>query len=707
MGIAIGIDLGTTNSVACYYDGNNQPRVLLNANHEELTPSVVSYQAFDEDDDDAELVVGRPAVNGAKMYHQNTIYSIKRLMGRRFDDKNVQKWKKRINYTIAESQEPEPGLATVMMGGKQYLPEEISAMILSSIKKYSETALGEEVTHAVITIPAYFGEPERRATKEAGKKAGLVVKTLVAEPTAAALAFGNQLQPEEGRFILVFDLGGGTFDISIISQVDNDYNVMEIHGDKFLGGDDFDEEIVKMLLKHIQEKYEVDLSQDSRFHIVAKGEAEAAKKSLSSSDTVSIVVPEAAKANDKPINLKLKISRQEFERAIKPLVQRCKSLVYEAIEQQSLTPDLISDVLLVGGSTAVPLVYQTIESIFGKEKIRREVNPMHCVAMGAAILAHSMKGIECPECQTLCDESETTCHNCGASLAVAQSITDTIELTDITANHFGIEVFSEEKGNTFSVIIERGEVLPMSEPKWKNYYTTEQGQSHLSIPVYEGASNTNIEKNTKIGTIEYPLPEGLPKKHPVQVGLKLDRQSIVKVTIQVDGKDWGKDEELKRGDSAPHDSVTKLDDDLEDEDFITLTYYIQYTKSFLKDYEQILEPRQKERLEQAIEEAEDVLSDEKADKRNAVNKLYKILSRCGTASLIARAKYAANLTDEVTAYRLNQAAEELKIAAEDGNTIFVEELTDPLLSLVIQVERKYAEIKGIDSSTTGNLLREF
>ena len=246
---AIGIDLGTTNSVACYFDGTTS-RVLLNASHEELTPSVVGVQSFE--DEEAELLVGRPALSQAKLSPEDTISSIKRLIGRPFANEDVQRWKDKVAYRVTESKEPVAGLATVVMGGKEYLPQEISAMILKEIKRYSEVALGDQVTHAIITVPAYFGEPERAATRDAGKLAGLVVKTLLPEPTAAAIAFGAQGKTEEGTFVLVFDLGGGTFDISIISIVAADYNVMEISGDHFLGGDDFDMEIVNLILQERQ-----------------------------------------------------------------------------------------------------------------------------------------------------------------------------------------------------------------------------------------------------------------------------------------------------------------------------------------------------------------------------------------------------------------------------------------------------------------------
>ena len=716
MGKAIGIDLGTTNSVACYFDGH-QTRVLLNSHHEELTPSVVGYESFDEGD--GELRVGRDAVNQARLYPQDTIFSVKRLMGRRFADERVQRWRQKVSYPILETTEPDKGLAAVMMGRKQYLPEEVSALLLREIKRYSEAALGAEVSHAVITVPAYFGEPERAATRAAGLRAGLVVKSLLPEPTAAAIAFGHVPQGgDDGQVLLVYDLGGGTFDISIISLVESDYNVMRIGGDQFLGGDDFDAEIVAMILRHVRDKYSVDLSADGRFLVVAKAAAEAAKKSLSSPGTeyASIILPEAARAGGKDINVKMKVTRQEFEDAIRPRVEHSRKLVLETLADQGLTPELVSDVLLVGGSTAVPLVQRTLAEVFGESKIRRRVNPMHCVAVGAAILAQRMRGIACPRCEAVCDEALAACPRpeCGASLAAARAVLEGMEVSDITANNFGIQAVAGTDSLAFTVLVPKSERLPMQEPKRKTFYTTEDGQSHIRVPVYEGLGET-VTQNTYIGVIEYDLPRELPRGHPIHVEFRLDRQSIVNVTIEVEGLGHRREETLRRGAAPPPDpdEGPLIEDDGEEIDerqklLANLEVRVTWAGHFLKAYDRILTPPQKARLNQAVGEAQQVLDAEDVDTADrAWRNLEALMSTCGTAFVIEHARLTARAVDEDTAARLNQLADELQGYAEKGDVAAVNRLRDPLAGLIRQAHQKLDTIKDIgDEVSYGGLLSQ-
>ncbi len=720
MGKAIGIDLGTTNSVAAVSDGQTQ-RVLLNTQHEELTPSVVSCESFEEEGE-KEFFVGRTAVAQAKLNPKDTIYSIKRLMGRPLSNEHIQQWKDKVPFEIEESSEPVAGLATVVMGGESYLPEDISAMVLKEIKRYSETALGTDVTHAVVTVPAYFGEPERAATREAGKKAGLVVKTLLPEPTAAAIAFGTEARSEEGSFVLVFDLGGGTFDISILSIVGDDYNVMEVHGDHFLGGDDFDELLVEMILQHVREKDDIDLAGDRRFHILARAEAEAAKKSLSSlsTDATRINIPEAARVGDKVVNVRMKITRQKLERAISGHVEHCTKLVQEALENQSLTPELISDVLLVGGSTAVPLVYRSMEKLFGKKKVRRDVNPMHCVALGAGILAHRMRGIECPnaECRQICDESETHCSSCGESLAAARPEYDGIHVTEITTNQFGVQVVSGTDAYQFKPLVDKGLVLPLEEPGEETLYTADEGQERIRVPVYEGLGS-NVMQNTRIGVIDYELPFDLPKNHPVHIKLWLDRQAIATVTVEVDGFDFKKEQSLTRelteqpATEEFEEEEPLFDDDEEEEDeqqkqLAILEVYLERGRQFAVDYGKVLTPAQKRRLNQAIAGAEETLNNEAAEKAmNATMNLDRLMLRCGTASLIDQAHLAADSADQETATQLHHAADEVKRLAEGGEAGQVARASAPLASLIRQVHKRAKGIDKIDAATTyGGLLRD-
>jgi molecular chaperone DnaK (HSP70) len=718
MGKSIGIDLGTTNSVACYYDGRAY-QVLLNAYHEELTPSVVSDPGSTDNDEESEVTVGRRAVSQAKIYPSDTIFSIKRLMGRNFADESVQKWQRLVNYRIEESKEPVAGLASVMMGGKLYAPEAISALVLGEIKRYSETALGSEVTHAVVTVPAYFNEPQRAATREAGRRAGLVVKTLLPEPTAAVIAFGTRPKAGTGSIILVFDLGGGTFDISIIVLSGDDYNVLGIYGDRFLGGDDFDAAIVDMILNYVQRTYGVDLKSDPRFRVVAKTEAEMAKKALAAGELATIVIPEAARVDGKDIHVKLKVTRDEFERAIEPLFRRCKNLVIESLQDQGLTPDAIDDVLMVGGSTSVPMVRRVMGELFGEAKLRSDINPLHCVAIGAGIVAHRMKGIECPNhwCQKICDEAVTACPDCGASLAVARSVFENMKVTEITAANFGIQVVSGDNAQAFDVLIEKGRTLPMHEPVRRTLYTAEEGQRQIRLPVYEGLGSTVVQ-NTKIGEVFFTLPSGLPKNHPIHVEFLLDRQAIVTTTIQVEGYPLLRMEtELRRGitegpgvpDQRDEGPLAADDDTLDPDErsLALLEVYVARVRQFALSYASILTSAQQDKLARAADDAQTCFdADNKGQAQAAILKLERAMASCGFASLVDQAYLTANLADGKLAQALNKDAEELRRHAEANNLVRVNDLS---LRIAAQIKRIHLKLEGIDridsATNYGGLLR--
>jgi len=716
MGKAIGIDLGTTNSVACYFDGHRS-RILLNAQNEELTPSVAMRQRFDEHEE-GDILVGRLAINQAKYSPEDAIFSVKRLIGRPYNHKDVQRLKDMVAYKVVESLEPVRGQAAVIMGGSHYLPEDISAFVLKEIKNYSTLALGSEVTHAVITVPAYFGEPQIAATRQAGIKAGFVVKTVLPEPTAAAIAFSDEIHLRGNR-LLVFDLGGGTFDISIISVVDDNYHVLKEHGDEFLGGDDFDAEIVKMILKHVRDNYGVDLSGDPRFRIIAKGEAEVAKKSFSNLSTAfaAILIPEAARDGHKVINVKLRIPREEFERAISPYVVRCVKLVRQALEDVSLESDDITDVLLVGGATAMPVVYQSMEEVFGKEKIRRDVNPMHCVAIGAAILANKMRGVECPQCKKVCDESLQICDQCGASLAAASAAYEgSMRLQEQTVQHYGIEVVSgEEYARKFKILVEKGTPVPMNEPAVETFRTTEEAQSLIKIPVFQGLGKT-IAQNNCIGIIEYELPKKLGLNHPVKLEFRMSRDREIKIAIEVDGvrQERSLKHEFIEEMSKSSEQSSELDDD---DDFMTekdrtlvmLRSYIDYAGEFVGDYDNLLTDEEKDAIRKAIQAA--TIVREKEDEEKAVSwirKLSTLLGRCGTASLIAQAYAAADIAaDDGIGVELREKAAELKRFAESRDRASMNKLKDSVASLVNRVHESSEEVSRLYAvKKYGGLLRE-
>src|SRR3982075_3573693 len=380
----IGIDLGTTNSCVAVMEGG-KPKVIENSEGSRTTPSVVAYA------DDGEILVGAPAKRQAVTNAKNTIYAVKRLIGRKFDEKEVQKDIALMPYKIVKA---DNGDAWVEVRGKKIAPQQVSAEILRKMKKTAEDYLGEEVTEAVITVPAYFNDSQRQATKDAGKIAGLEVKRIINEPTAAALAFG--LDKKEGdRKIAVYDLGGGTFDISIIeiAEVDGEhqFEVLSTNGDTFLGGEDFDQRIINFLAEQFQKESGVDVRQDPLAMQRLKEAAEKAKIELSSTQQTDINLPYITADASGPKHLNIKLTRAKLESLVEDLVQRTIGRCRTALKDAGVSPSDVAEGILVGGQTRMPLVQKYVRDFFGKEP-RKDVNPDEAVAVGAAIRAGVLSG---------------------------------------------------------------------------------------------------------------------------------------------------------------------------------------------------------------------------------------------------------------------------------------------------------------------------
>src|SRR6185295_3456373 len=381
----IGIDLGTTNSCVAVME-NGQPKVIENSEGARTTPSIVAYM------DDGEILTGAPAKRQAVTNPTNTLYAVKRLIGRRFAETEVQKALKVVPYKIAEAPNKD---AWVEVRGKKMAPPEISAEILRKMKKTAEDYLGEKVTDAVITVPAYFNDAQRQATKDAGRIAGLDVKRIINEPTAAALAFGLDKTEKGDRKIAVYDLGGGTFDISIIEIADVDgekqFEVLSTNGDTFLGGEDFDQRIIDYIISEFKKDQGVDLSKDVLALQRLKEAAEKAKIELSSSQQTEINLPYITADQTGPKHLAMKITRAKFESLVDDLIQKTIEPCRIAIKDAGIKVSDLEDVILVGGQTRMPKVVDKVRELFGKEP-RKDVNPDEAVAVGAAIQAGVLKG---------------------------------------------------------------------------------------------------------------------------------------------------------------------------------------------------------------------------------------------------------------------------------------------------------------------------
>ena len=510
-GIAIGIDLGTTNSVMTHR--GRVVKTLQNREGEYLTPSVVGMYR-------SKIVIGRMAVDNAEFAPKDTIVSIKRLMGRAYSDHVVQEVKEKMPYEIVKPTDGTEEDVRVILGGNEYSPIDISSMILKKLKEDAEMRLGSEVTHAVITVPAYFTEKQKDATRWAGWKAGLKVQRILDEPTAAAIAYGvDMLSPDEVKTILVYDLGGGTFDVSVLMIAGGTFAVLDIEGNMWLGGDEFDQKIVDYVLQHIKDEYGVDGRGDLRFMIKLKKECEKAKKQLSSMSETVIFLPGILEdENGNFIDVDVEITRERFERMIENEVKSTIDLVHTAIENANLTIDQIDNVLLVGGSTMIPMVQRAVIDVFGEDKILRNVDPMECVAHGAGILAARLGPvIVCPKCGTINSSKEERCTNCEYEFIRLPGT--------VTPKPLGIQA----KGDKFEIIIPKGTPYP-TEPVTRTFYTSAPNMRRIKIPIYCGFDEV-ASKNEIMGTVWMVLPKGVPVDTPVDVTFALDDSGILKKAI--------------------------------------------------------------------------------------------------------------------------------------------------------------------------------
>ncbi|HSI33349.1 MAG TPA: molecular chaperone DnaK [Tepidisphaeraceae bacterium] len=593
MGKIVGIDLGTTNSVVAVMEGG-QPKVLINSQGSRITPSVVAFT------DKGEILVGQTAKHQQVTNPKNTVFSVKRFVGRRHSE--VAHEEKMVPYEVTGGAEE---YVKIKVRGKEYTPEQVSAMILSDLKKSAEAYFGEPVTDAVITVPAYFNDAQRKATKDAGEIAGLKVLRVLPEPTAAALAYG--LDKKKNEKILVFDLGGGTFDVSVLDVGDGVFEVLSINGNTHLGGDDFDEELINFLAEEFRKTEGIDLRKDPMALQRLKEAAEKAKIELSGAMETTVNLPFITADQSGPKHLQMTITRSKFEQLITPLVEKCRKPVVDALKDAGLAPEKIDEVVLVGGSTRVPMVHRLVKELFNGKEPNKTVNPDEVVAIGAAIQG-----------------------------GIATGEVKDILVLDATPLSLGVETL----GGVMTVLIPRNTTIPTS--KTETFSTAADNQESVTINVLQGEREF-ARDNRLLGRFDLagiaPAPRGMPQ---IEVTFNIDVNGIL--TVAAKDKATGKENKttVEKAGGLSKEEVEKMKreaeahaaEDKKRRETIDLKNQgdnlVYQTERQLKEHGEKISPAVRGEVESALNNLKDALKSEDGERiKRGVETVQGVVAKIG------------------------------------------------------------------------------